>query len=148
MKQGRRQKTRTIELYKIAENSGTQILCCDLPHTRSVSAMSCTGTCYIGMDPFEIETSAEERVHLAHELGHCETGSFYNAYSSLEIRAKKEIKADRWAFSRLIPVWELNSVLENGIVELWDLAEYFGVTEDFMLKAVDYYRAEGFINYK
>lgn len=97
------------------------------------------------MDPFEIETTAEERVHLAHELGHCETGSFYNAYSSLEIRAQKEIRADRWAFSRLVPICELNSVIESGIDELWDLAEYFDVTEDFMLKAVEYYRIKGFL---
>ena len=85
LKQGRRKKTRTSELYEIAEKNGTEIICCELPETASVSVRSASGRCYIGIDPFEIETTAEERVHIAHEIGHCETFSFYNAYSPLGI---------------------------------------------------------------
>lgn len=142
LKQGRRQKTRTTDLYEIAEKSGTEIICCDLPRTCSVSAMSCTGVCYIGMDPFQIETTAQERVHLAHELGHCETGSFYNAYSALDIREKQELRADRWAVARLVPARELEYALSLGLAEVWELAEYFNVTEEFILRAVEIYRAK------
>ncbi len=101
--------------------------------------MSGAGNCYIGMDPFRIETSSQERVHLAHELGHCETGSFYNVYSSLDIREKHENRADRWAVTRLVPVEELEYAVNNGFTEIWELAEYFGVTEDFIKKAADIY---------
>ena len=110
-----------------------------MPQTHSVSAMSCTGVCYIGMDPFQIETSAQERVHLAHELGHCKTGSFYNVYSSLDIREKQEKKADRWAVMQLIPATELKKALLSGVTEVWELAEYFDVTEDFIRKAIEIY---------
>ena len=139
-RQGRRQKTRTTELYNIASRSGTEIICCDLPQTVSVSAMSVTGACYIGMDPFRIETTAQERVHLAHELGHCETGSFYNVYSSLDIREKQERRADKWAVMHLVPEEEFLGALSKGVVEVWELAEIFDVTEDFIRKAAEIYK--------
>lgn len=111
-----------------------------MPQTHSVSAMSCTGVCYIGMDPFQIETSAQERVHLAHELGHCKTGSFYNVYSALDVREKQEKKADRWAVMQLVPAAELREAFSSGVVEVWELAEYFDVTEDFIRKAIEIYK--------
>ena len=101
--------------------------------------MSCTGECYIGMDPFQIETEAEERVHLAHELGHCETGAFYSPYSPLNVRGRQECRADRWAASKLVPALELKKALSLGIVEPWELAEYFDVTEEFILKTMQIY---------
>ena len=143
LKQGRRKETRTSELYEIAEKNGTEIICRELPKTASVSVRSASGRCYVGIDPFEIETTAQERVHLAHEIGHCETLAFYNAYSPLEIREKQERKADRWAVSKLVPVRELTEALRRGIKEIWDLAEYFDVTEEFMLKAIEIHRTNG-----
>ena len=143
LKQGRRKKTRTTELYEIAEKNGTDIICCDLPETASVSVRTASGRCYIGIDPFEIETTAEERVHLAHEIGHCETLAFYNAYSPLEIRGKYEKRADRWAALRLVPVRELTDAIMHGIKEIWDLADFFNVTEEFMLKAIEFHRLNG-----
>ena len=143
LKQGRRKKTRTSELYEIAEKNGTEIICCDLPETASVSVITPSGNCYIGIDPFEIETTAEERVHIAHEIGHCETLAFYNAYSPLEVRGKQEKKADRWAAAVLVPVRELTDAIMHGIKEIWDLAEHFDVTEEFMLKAIEIYRLNG-----
>ena len=140
LKQGRRKETKTSELYEIAEENGTEIICCDLPQTRSASVRTSSGRCYIGIDPFEIETTAEERVHLAHEIGHCETLAFYNAYSPLEIREKHELRADRWAVSRLVPMRELTDALKHGISEIWALAEHFEVTEDFMRKVLKIYR--------
>lgn len=143
LKQGRRKETRTSELYEIAEKSGTEIICCDLPKTRSASVRTSSGRCCIGMDPFEIESTAEERVHLAHEIGHCETLAFYNAYSPLEIRERHEARADRWAVSKLVPVRELTEALKHGINEIWALAEHFDVTEDFMRKAIEIHRSRG-----
>lgn len=143
LKQGRRKETRTSELYEIAEKNGTEIICRELPQTASVSVRSAAGRCYVGIDPFEIETTAEERVHIAHEIGHCETLAFYNAYSPLETRGRQERRADRWAVSRLVPVRELTEALKRGIKEIWDLAEYFDVTEEFMLKAIEIHRTNG-----
>lgn len=140
LKQGRPPKTKTNELYAIAEKNNTEIICCELPNTCSVSTVTASGNCYIGLDPFRIETLAQEKVHLAHELGHCETGAFYEPYSMFEIRERQEAKADRWAAERLVPAGELEEAFSFGITEVWELAEHFGVTEDFMRIALDYYR--------
>ncbi len=79
-------------------------------------------------------------MHLAHELGHCETGAFYSLDSAAETRGRCENRANRWAIKTLVPADELLSALQGGITDLWALAEHFDVTEDFMSKAVDYYK--------
>ena len=40
---------------------------------------------------------------------------------------------------KLIPKDELEEAVQSGMKTSWELAEYFGVTEDFMKKAVCYY---------
>lgn len=107
--------------------------------------MAPSGSCYIGMDPFRIESETEERVHLAHELGHCMTGSFYNVYSRLDIRERHEVRADRKAAAWLVPLDELKAAFDCGITEIWNLAEHFCVTEDFMQKTIDGYRVRGLL---
>ena len=76
---------------------------------------------------------------MGHVLGHCSTGSFYNRYAKLVVRIKYENHADKWAVKRLVPVDDLDNAVAAGHTEIWDLAEYFGVTEDFMRKAVCWY---------
>lgn len=39
----------------------------------------------------------------------------------------------------MIPVVDLDEAVAEGHTEFWDLAEYFGVTEDFVKKAVRWY---------
>lgn len=83
-----------------------------------------------------ILSNGEGLTALFHELGHCETCSFYNEHSSFDIRQRHENRADKWAIKKLIPKDELHSAVTGGCTEIWELAEYFGVTEDFMRKAV------------
>ena len=67
------------------------------------------------------------------------TGSFYNEAATCDIRRKHENRADKWEIYELVPVSELDEAIAKGYTEIWDLAEYFGVTEDFMRKAVCWY---------
>ena len=130
---------KTNELYDLAENNSIPVYSFNLPLTSSVSISDKDGNCAIGIDPFAIQTTSDERVFLAHELGHCITGSFYNRYSDFDIRAKHEHRADKWAIKKLVPKDELKEAVAHGITEPWDLAEYFDVTEDFIKKAVKLY---------
>jgi hypothetical protein len=97
------------------------------------------GTCAIALDPRKIRSSADEAVKLSHELGHCVYGGFYNQYTPLDVRAQHENKANKWAVYRLIPWGKLKQAVKSGMTEVWDLAEYFDVTEDFMRWAIAYY---------
>lgn len=129
------------ELFRIAEKDNIEITYCSLPSAESVSVRGDKG-CYIGVDYSLLWKSAEERVHVAHELGHCETGSFYNLYSPFDIRAKHEHRANVWAIKKLLPKEELIKAVEHDDRNIWDIADEFGVTVPFLRKAIDYYKGE------
>ena len=67
------------------------------------------------------------------------TGSFYSVYTAVDCRQRHENRADKWAIKHLIPVKDLDEAVANGCTEIWELAERFGVTEEFARKAVCYY---------
>lgn len=130
-----------LELYQLADAEHIAVYSFDLPQTHSLSLMNNDGSCAVAIDPFGLNSTKDEKIRLAHELGHCVTGSFYNRYSDFDIRARSEYKADKWAIKKLIPKDELQAAFEQGYTEPWDLAEYFNVTEEFIIKAVNYYRS-------
>lgn len=129
-----------LELYQLADENNISVYSFDLPQTLSMSVRETDGSCAIAIDPFGLDSTKDEMIRLAHELGHCVTGSFYNRYSNLDIREKSEFSADKWAIKKLIPKDELQIAFKQGYTEPWDLAEYFNVTEEFVIKAFNYYK--------
>ena len=126
-------------LYDLAKQENIGILDFPMPLSHSMSVMDDTGQCYIGMDRSIKDGGIQERVHLSHELGHCITGSFYNRYAAVDSRRRHENKADKWAIEALIPVERLDDAIAEGYCEVWELAERFEVTEEFIRKAVCWY---------
>ena len=126
-------------LYQLAKQQNIEVLTFPLPENGSMSHMTDTGTCYIGMDDGVCDGGIRERVHLAHELGHCVTGSFYSIHTAVDSRRRHENRADKWAIRQLIPVDQLDDAIADGCTDLWALAERFGVTESFVKKAVCLY---------
>ena len=131
--------TDTIALYKYAEDHGIDVDWFTVPINKSMSLKLPDGTCSIALDPWKMPTLADENVSLAHELGHCETGSFYSPSSKYELVERSENRADKWAIKKLIPKDELEEEVLHGDSEVWSLAEHFGVTEQFMKKAMHFY---------
>lgn len=129
-----------LELYDLAEDHGIGVYWFDLGAAESLSLSMDDGSCAIAMDPWRMPTLADEKVKLAHELGHCETGSFYNRYAARDIRQKYENRANKWAYKKLVPQDELAEACLQGYREPWELAEYFGVTEFFLHNALEFYR--------
>lgn len=127
------------ELYGVASRRNIPVVTYPLPQTGSLAVMYPSGDCVIGMDPGLNDGGVRERIHLAHELGHCATGSFYNIYAKADTRQRHENKADKWAIEALISVDDLDDAIAAGYTEIWELADFFGVPEDFMRKAVCYY---------
>ena len=125
-------------LYALAQQQNIEVLSFPLPQTHSMSVME-GEQCFIGMDASVRDGNVQERVHLSHELGHCVTGSFYSIHTAVDCRQRHENKADKWAIEQLIPVEQLDDAIAEGCTEIWDLAERFGVTEEFMRKAVCWY---------
>lgn len=128
---------KSAELYDFAKDRDILIINDKLKKSPSMSIFD-EGLCTIVIDNRQIHSAVEENVIAAHEVGHCETGAFYNE-KSLELKSRMEYRANRWAIKKLIPEDELIEAFEHGILETWELAEQFEVTEDFMIKALEFY---------
>ena len=123
-------------LYDLATQENFQVIRYPMAENGSMSLQLEDGSCWIGIDESVLDGGVQERVHMAHELGHCLTGSFYNRYARIDSRRRHENRADKWAVHQLITVDELDEAVAQGCTELWELAERFGVTEAFLKKAV------------
>lgn len=129
-----------MELYNIAVKNDIAVDYYDLEHQPCFSVQDNEYNCYIAIDYKKIKSEKDEQEKLAHELGHCMTGAFYTCSSPLQVRGQMEWRATLWAIKKLIPKDELQKAVKNGIIELWELAERFEVSEDIMQKAVEYYK--------
>lgn len=123
-----------IELYEAAEELGVEIYTGNIPNCVSLSVPG-----YIALDYNLIENGREERSAAAHELGHCARNAFYTRDDPYYIRKRCENKADKWAIKKLIPKDELNKAIQLGYTEVWQIADYFDVTEPFAYKAMWFY---------
>ena len=127
-----------LDLYAYAEHRNIDVDW--IPMRRATSLSVPLGDGYaIALDPWKLSTLAQEAVCLAHELGHCETGSFYNRFAALDVRQQHENRADKWAIRRLVPEDDLDAAMADGCDTIPALADRFGVTEPFMRKAVCWY---------
>lgn len=127
------------DLYVLAKQQNIEVIETSLPENGSLSIMDDSGNCYIGIDESVMDGGALEIVHMAHELGHCLTGSFYNRHTRFDVRQRHENRADKWAIRQIISVEDLDTAIASGYTEIWQLAEYFSVTEQFMRKAICLY---------
>ena len=127
------------EIYNIAEQDGIDIYSFQMNECESMSVLQ-NGDCFIAIDPFKLHSETDEKIKIAHEIGHCETGAFYNEYATCDIREKHERRANIWAIKKLVPKDKLIKAIQSGFGEnRWELSEFFGVTEDLVQFALEYY---------
>ena len=129
------------QLYITADNLNITVIDMFCPASGSVSLKTDEGCCFIGLDD-GTGTCEEKKVRLAHEIGHCATDSFYSRHTLLDNIRKHERRADKWAINSIIPLDELIDEFKYDYVEPWEIADYFGVTLDYVDKALKLY---GFI---
>lgn len=127
------------DLYDMIERDDILLIEKDNGKLSSFSIMDSDKKCavVIHSDCKYYDTN-EKKVQLAHELGHCATGTFYNE-NSLELRSRCEYRADKWAIKKLLPEEELIEAFEQGYTESWQIADYFDLPEKFIRKACKFY---------
>lgn len=111
-----------------------------LPLDKDSCSIYFDGMCAIAIPKNKEMSSAEQTVCLAHELGHCETLSFYNPDNIKILWGKYEYRANKWAIKKLISKQDLVLAINEGYTEPWQLAEYFNLPEHFVRKALLYYQ--------
>ena len=128
-----------LALYRYAEQQDIAVGWFPMEKAEALSAPLPDGSRVIAIDPQKLSGAADETEKLAHELGHCATGSFYSRYTPLDERGRCETRADRWAIRQVLPYEELKAAMERGLTQTAQLAEYFEVPERMIHKAVAYY---------
>lgn len=96
-------------------------------------------------DSENFETSDEEFCIMAHEYGHCKSGATHHLSSPLEMIEQHEYRADRAAVHEFLPFEKIDEAFRRGCAELWEIADFLDMPEEFVEKAIEIYRAEGFI---
>lgn len=129
----------TLSLYNELQDAGIDFYLWDMDDLPAAT-IEVNGKYGVFMDFNNIDTTAEERVCVGHEGGHVMTGATHKLNSPYEIIEQNENKADKWAIQRLVPKDDLDRAVAAGYTEIWNLAEYFNVTEPFMRKAVWWYQ--------
>lgn len=128
-----------LELYDYARAQNVCVDAFPLGKTEALSLQDADGGCFIAIDPFYVQSAADEKTKLAHELGHCMTGAFYDLAASAAQRLQRENRAEKWEIRALISREALEAAVADGCTEIWALAERFGVTEELMRKAICWY---------
>lgn len=82
----------------------------------------------------------------AHECGHVATGSVYSFEADECTLLRAEMKADRYAAHKFLPVRKIKKAIADGYTELWQMAELFGFDERFIQRTIDVYRREGLLD--
>ena len=64
------------------------------------------------------------------------------------IIGKQEYKAKKWSFNTLTPYSKIKEAVQNGAQTVWDLADFFDVSAEFMANSLIYYTKKyGYIDY-
>lgn len=88
----------------------------------------------------KIKNTIEKTCILAEELGHHFTSGGNILDQSSIVNRKQELKARSWAYEKLIPLSKIVQAQKEGIRNRFELAEYLGVTEEFLQSALDRYK--------
>ena len=84
-------------------------------------------------------TCARKVCILAEEIGHYET-SYGNILDQKDMNnVKQEVKARRWAFEKLISEEDIRRARDAGCREVWEIAEFLDLDEDFVRDALKHF---------
>ena len=97
----------------------------------------------LGIDRYiknTLETDAEKACVLSEELGHYHTTEGIIIDQSSAANRKQELRARLWGYNKLIGLHGIISCYKVGCQTAYDMAEHLGVTEEFLLEALQCYR--------
>ena len=137
MKKNRGLVMNTLDMYKIAENEKIDVLNYNWTNTKA-KIFEIDNNYYIALNDKQIDNSIEEKEILAEELGHYYTNCLYYINSDKSLKDKCEYRALKWAYSVLVPFAKLKEKIYKGL-NLYELAEYFEVTIEYMRNCIEFY---------
>ena len=126
------------QLYQIAADRGIEID--DVP-MRKLKAVSYPEK-WIAINRHKFKSETEYKCALAHEIGHCETSSFYNVDARENDRYLNEHHANKYAAELLLPLSDLLHAMHKGVLFSAILARTHDVTREFADMVLELYDQE------
>lgn len=96
----------------------------------------------IFIDENKLETKEDEFLALAHEYGHCKSGTTHKLYSPYQLIEQHENKANRAAVHEFLPIELIFDAFEHNYFAYWEIAEYLEMPEPFVIMAIEIYQRE------
>lgn len=87
----------------------------------------------------DIDTSRKKACVLAEELGHHATSAGDILNQNDANNRRQERAARKWAYEKIVPIENIRFALKDGHTEVWDMAEYLDVDEEFLREALKHY---------
>ncbi|MPM53532.1 hypothetical protein SDC9_100300 [bioreactor metagenome] len=130
---------RLFDIYEELYGMGVKLYNSGIEYAKSLT-IELNGRYAIFIEASAIESMAEEACIIAHEAGHITTGATHYISSPFDLIEKHEHKAFAYSVIRLVPKAELDQAVRRGLSEVWQLADYFNLPEEFMANAIEYYK--------
>lgn len=115
---------------------GIDIIDCDF-ESKKIKGLYCDNTIGINRN---IETVEEKKCVLAEELGHHHTSVGCILDQTDAGNRKQERQARLWGYNKLIGLNRLIDAYEHGCQNRYELAEYLGVTDEYLHDCIECYR--------
>lgn len=129
-------------LYKHADEEKIDVLEYNFQSKR-IKGLYCNGTIALN----DKLSEAEKTCVLAEELGHYHT-SVGNILDVSNINNQKQEKiARKWAVNELVSVRDLIEAVKSGCEYISDVADYLGITDEFLLEAIETFKAKYGLTY-
>lgn len=121
-------------LLQEAESRGIEIY--EKPMTPRIKGLYGDGVIWLNRG---LPTSADKACILAEELGHYHTTVGDILDQSTVPNRKQERRAREWAYHRLVSLPRIIEACQAGVRGRHELAEYLGVTEEFLQATINRY---------
>ncbi len=121
-------------LYNHADMENVQVI--EYKFSNRIKGLYCDGTIAINNKLNEVEKTCI----LAEELGHHHTTVGNIIDTSKFNNMKQEKAARKWAVNRLITIEDLIKASRSGCEYISDVADYLGVTDKFLLEAIEVFK--------
>lgn len=130
-----------VDVYEKIQNEKIEVF------TRSMkpcdaATVEVEGEYGIFIDRKKITNKQDEFMALSHEYGHCKSGATHKLYSPYQLIGQHENRANRAAVHEILPYEKLINAVNKGNTEVWQLAEYLDMPEQFIKMAIDLYEIE------
>ena len=109
----------------------------------SPATIEINGNFSIFADRRRFETQDEYFCALAHEYGHCQTGTTHRLQSTLFTKGYCENAANKYLVHKYVPLEDLDEAARNGNYEIFDIADYLALPPQMIVLAIEVYKREG-----